>query len=450
MNVREDVRLVFKRLRFIPWFRDKLFRQLFVNASWLLSGTFVSAFLGVIAAAIKARTLGPELYGLLAVVMAYVAIIQRFTSFLPWMSLIKFGAELLEAKKPDQFMGLVKTSLILDIVGAISGVTIAISGIFIVGEWRGWDQQISHMVAVFSLSILFNLSGTPIGVLRILDRFKVFTAQKVLTAVLGLVGVLIVYISGGGIWGFLIVTLVTAIAGNLFLLLFSFLALRDGDFLQHWRASFYNSRSYFHFTFWNYLTSTLSIPIKQFDVIIAAAVVSLEAAGIYKIIKHVTKVLGMLIDPVYQAVYPQFSALTAQNNYSCAMRYAVKIGLLTSVTIVPLATVLAALSPIWLPGIFGPAYASGWLPLTVFLLFAAIGLSTIALHPLFLAMGYAKYNTIIALCSNGLYVGLAYGLGLKFGLVGIACAYGADIILVSLAKMVIIAKKLRLGTMMLC
>lgn len=73
--------------------RDDLFRRLLHNAGWLLSGTIVATALSLGSVVIKARALGPELFGVLAVITAYVAVVERLTTFEPWVALIKYGAE---------------------------------------------------------------------------------------------------------------------------------------------------------------------------------------------------------------------------------------------------------------------------------------------------------------------------------------------------------------------
>lgn len=420
--------------RVLSWFKDDVFRRLLKNVGWLLSGSFIATFLGLISTVVKTRALGAEMFGLLAVIMAYVAIVQRLTAFQPWLALIKYGAEALELKRPHEFMGIVKLGLLLDVIGAVSGTLIAASGAYVFARWQGWNQEISHMAAVFSISILFSLSGTPIGILRLLDRFRVFAAQKILAAILGLVGALIVYATGGGIWGFLIVLLLSGIFGNLFLLVMAYLALRESGLTQYWRAPITNWKPFLRFSGWTYTTSTLDIPVKQLDIIIVSAVVSLEAAGIYKVIKQIAQLLAMMADSVYQAVYPQFAAMIANSDGRSAVKYAVKTGSLTMAVVGPVALLLAAFSPWWLGAVFGEAFAAGWLPLSVFLFFNIIAMACITIHPLFTAMGYVKKNVFILLVANAGYLVLAWLLGNLIGLLGLAIAFGVQLLIVVTLK----------------
>ncbi len=434
--------LIFHPIQYISgWFKDLTFRRLLQNVGWLFSGNVIAAILGLVETVIKARGLGVEKFGLLAVIIAYVSFIDQFASFRPWQALIKFGAESLKEELYTDFMGQVKLTLVLDAIGAISGTIIAVLGAYLIAHWNGWSRETSTMVAVFSLTILSDFSGTPIGILRLLDRFKWQSMQNVITSVLALVGAGIVYLDGGGLWGFLIVMTFVNIFGDLLLLGMAYIALRKCQLTGHWRAPIRNWKPFVHFSFWTYVSSTLDLPVKQLDVIIVSAVVSLEAAGIYKIIKQVIQVLSMLADPLNEAVFPQFAVMIADFNKKGAVKYAIKIGtLLLTVTAIP-ALLLSITSFWWLGAIFGAGFSPGALPLSAFLFLKVFSIAVVAIHPLFTAMGYVKQTSIILLLSDLVYLILAWYLGHAFGLLGLAVAYGFQFGAVAGLKAIYMSRK---------
>jgi len=431
---------LYNRRRVLAWFKDDVFRRLFVNAGKLLSANAVAAVLGLVATVLTARALGPELFGLLAVVTAYVAVVQGLATFNPWAALIKYGAEALKREQPHEFMAIVKISVVLDLVAAISGTAIAVCGaFFLTGRW-GWDQRLSHMAAVFSLSILFNLSGTPVGILRLVDRFGMFTVQRILTAAVGLIGVVVVGALGGGVWWFLLVLLISGITGNAFLMGAAVVALWQSGLLRHWRARATGWKPFLRFSGWTYVGATLDLPVKHLDIIIVSAVVSFEAAGIYKIIKGILQLLTLISDPLQQAVYPQFASMIVDNDGKKAVKYAMRTGVLIMAAVGPVAMLLAIGSPWWFGRVFGKAFAGGSLALSILLLLRVFSVTAVVIHPLFLALGYVKQNTFIVLISNSAYLVTAYLLGSEFGLVGFSLAYGVSLAIVLTCKAVIIQK----------
>jgi O-antigen/teichoic acid export membrane protein len=425
------------------WLGDGLFRRLLQNAGWLLSGTAIVTVLALGATVLKARALGPGLFGVLAVIVAYVAIVERLATFQPGLALIKYGAEALQKDRPEEFMGLVKVSILLDLIGAVSGMAIAVLGALALADrWGGYgtsnaasgvsgpDSQISYMAAVLSMGIAFSLTGTPNGVLRLLDRFHMFTVQMVLTAGLAFAGAAVVYVAGGGLWGFLIVTLVSGVVGRLFLVGASLVALAERGLLRHWRAPVTSWKPFLRFSGWTYVTSTLDLPVRQLDILIVSVVTSFEVTGMYKIIKQVCALLAGLADPLSQAVYPQFASLVADGQERRARTYVVRIGGVIAATVGPAALLMAVFSPWWLGRVFGSAFAAGWLPLSAFLLVTVCSVSCIAIHPLFTALGYVKENAVVLLIANGVYLVCAWLLTTALGLVGLALAAGVQLILV--------------------
>jgi O-antigen/teichoic acid export membrane protein len=297
------------------------------------------------------------------------------------------------------------------------------------------------MLAVSSLLILFDLSGTPTGVLRLLDRFEFLAVKNVLIGILSLVGALFVYLYGGGIWGFLVVGLVSSILGSVLLVFMAFIALRQRGLIQYWRVPIKNWKPFLRFSMWMYATSTVDIPVKRFDIIIVSSVISLEAAGIYKIIKQVLSLMDLLVDPVYQAIYPQFATMVAHNDSKGAMKYSLKISSMLLAICGLMSLVLAVTSAWWLKAIFGEGFAIGVLPLNFFLFLRVVSIATIAIHPLFNAMGYVKQNALILLIANGIYLALAWQLGPRIGLLGLAFAYGFQFSLIVGLKAISIARK---------
>jgi len=181
------------------------------------------------------------------------------------------------------------------------------------------------------------------------------------------------------------------------------------------------------FSTWTFLSSSTDVPVKQLDVLIAGSVISIEAAGIYKLVKLALQAFAMLTDPIYAASYPQFASLVAGEREEAATRYAVRLGAVMLGVAAPVAFVLALTSHLWLPVMFGSGFSQASTPLTVFLAFAVVGVATNPVHPLSLAFGFAKMATFVGLATSAVYVVLAFILGKQFGLVGLGLAYGAQV-----------------------
>lgn len=406
-----------RRIR--TWLRDAFLRRLLKNSGWLLGGTGLATAIGLIGLTLKTHSLGAENFGLLTVVLAYITLAEKLTSFRSWMPFIKFGADAIKLNNKRLLAGYAKLAFLMDAAGALLGFAFALLGARLFASWQGWDPQTVALLTMASFLVPFNLIDAPTGILRTLNRFRFFTFQKIAEASLGMAGALLAWYFEWGITGFLLSTILAILLGRLLLIALAFDALRREGILVHWKCPLPADRGRFlRFGWWSYLSGVMDIPVKQLDVIILSATLSLEASGIYRIIKQVVNLLMLMTDPIYQAVYPQFAGLMAEGDFKKSLKYCAKIGILIAVAISPISLVLAATSKWWLGWTFGPEFTSGWGALTMFLLLKILTLPTMPLHPLFTAAGHVRKNVWILGASNGIYLLLLSPLTLATGLFG--------------------------------
>ncbi len=207
-----------------------------------------------------------------------------------------------------------------------------------------------------------------------------------------------------------------------------------------WKGPISNFKRFFTFTFWTNITSTLDLPVKQLDIFIVSAVIGLQGVAIYKILKEISKVIGQVGDPIYQAVYPEFASMIARKENIGATKFAAKIGIIIFSISIPIALIVSITSPWWLNIFFGKVFAAAWIALSVYLLLQVISTSFITIHPLFVVMGYVQKNFVILAIANASYFALAWILGLKIGLMGVVLAYGVQFSIVILLKIYYISR----------
>lgn len=424
------------------WLREHSFQRLFKNSGLLLAGEGVSSVLSLISVAITTRTLGAEAFGVLVLVQTYVYLIDRLVNFQPWQGLIKYGAEALDARDMPRLTGLVKLGTLLDIFSAVLGVIVALLGAALFGRILGWDDRTVQLTLIYAWVIAIKLVGTPTGVLRLFDAFHFFAIQNAATALVKLIAIAVAAYLGADLFGFVIVWAATDALGFGILVIAGQVELYRKGLWHWWRVPIGEWRPFIRFTVWTNLSSTLDIPVKQLDVFIVGAVVSLEGVAIYKIFKRTAHVFTQLVNPLYQAIYPQFSEMVARGEYAGASKMSTRLGAIFTIIATPIVLLIAITSQWWL-AFFGPEFAEEWHVFTLFLIIAAFGVAFISIHPLFTAMGYVKQNFVILGVANGIYVVLALALGSMLGLLGIILAYGVQVALVLLPKYIIIRRRIQ-------
>jgi O-antigen/teichoic acid export membrane protein len=125
-----------------------------------------------------------------------------------WQALIRYGADALEKQDGNRFRSLVKLGVIMDFVGASLSAAVAFLAIPIAAHWLGWDSATSMMARVYCIAVLFGISSTPIGVLRLFNRFAGIAWLEPAIAAVRLVGVAVIWAMDGSLWSFLLLGIV--------------------------------------------------------------------------------------------------------------------------------------------------------------------------------------------------------------------------------------------------
>jgi O-antigen/teichoic acid export membrane protein len=433
------------RLRPFPshWFQDGSLLRLFRHCIALIAGDVAANALSVVSLALTARALGAEKLGVLVLVQTYTSVVDELVTFQSWKALIRFGAGHVHGGERARLAGLLKIGFLLDLASALVATLLAVAGSFLLARWRGLDELTTRMLWLNSLGILCNLAGMPTAVLRLFERFRLFSAQKTAAAAIRLFGVLLATWAGAGLWGFFLAALAATVAGRLLLFAFGLQVLRRNGLAGFLRARARDWREVARFAVWTNLVTTVSLPIAHFDMALVGALVSLESVGVYRIIKQIALVMTMVSDSVYQVIYPRLAALLARNDLAAALQQARRAGALLLAFTSTAALGVVVLAPAVVPWLFGASFARDFLSLDAYMALRAVSCAFVVVHPLFLAMGYVKRELLILIVANTLYLGLAYALGSAFGLLGIVLAYGVQFSSVLVPKILTIRSALR-------
>lgn len=413
--------------RVLAWFKDDIFRRLFLNAGKLLSAQVISAGLSFILTVLTARTLGPKNYGFLALVLTYELTIGKLVSFNAWQAIIKFGSERLQAYDRPGLCQLIKFGFCLDLSSAVVGtlLAMALSGPMV--ALLGWDQALQPLLLLFSVLILFTLNGTPIGILRLFDRFDLLSYTSVFGVVVKLAGVVWCLLTGQGLQGFVWVYLITGIVGQLYQVLASLWVLRKqglGNFIiQPLRGV--------HRTFpdiWNYvwttnLNSTIRLLSREADVLIIAGLTTPTALGFFKIAKQFSLILPMLSDPLYQSIYPELTKLWTAGDkkrfISLIKRTTLIVGGIASIGWVGFLVFGKWLITLTV----GIAYLDAYLVAVVYMFALVISLYTFSFTPTMLAIGLPTNSLKALILATTIYFGTLIVFVNTVGIIGASLSY---------------------------
>lgn len=376
--------------------RDEVLRRLLRNVGYLVSGNAVASLLGLGSLALTARVLGPEGLGFLALIEAYVRLIDRMVRFEPWQAVIKYGAEALEQRRPDDFRQLLKFGALMDAGGALFAAAIAVGGVFVVGPWFGWAETTGTMAAVYGSGLVLSLAATPTAVLRLFDRFGLFAWVEIASAALRLGLVVVAWAIGAGLWEFVLIALAVQISRHLALVGLAWGVLGShgyADFLrQPLRGLTRRCPGIWNFVWTLNLAVLIRKSTRELDTLIVGGLLDPAAVGLYHVAKRLGDAALKIGVPIQQAIFPDVARLWARREIG-RMRRTVRQVNLAAGGLAAAGLAIVAVDTEGVLGLtMGAAFAGAALPLLLQMAAVTLALGGITLRPALFSMGLQRQH----------------------------------------------------------
>lgn len=405
--------------------KNTFWGNLFRNSFWAFIGDAVSSAIGIVIAFILIKAVGNESYGILILGQTYMQIADVLINVQSWKGVIQYGQKALVQKKINDLHAYVKLGSILDISTAILCGVLAILFAPIIGNFFGWSQELICCAQISSITIFTHFSGTPTGILRLLDKFSLVAIQKFISAIIKLSTILLCLCTGNiNIISLTIAYVAADSIGNILLILFALIEYRKKFKL----TSLINgklpnkTKGFISFTLWGTFSEIVDIPVNYLDVFIVS-LLGEDKVAIFKTFKQFASVLQKVSSPIQQSILPQFSQLSAEGKQKNGYTVVKKIRSVTIKILLPISLLIGISSPIWLNIFYGEEYSNEWYTFCVYILVQALALSYTTIHPYFLSLGQAKRSTLYILLANIAYLALSYLLIQYVGLIGMAIAF---------------------------
>ena len=289
-------------------------------------------------------------------------------------------------------------------------------------------------MVIFSLYILFNIQGTPIGVLRSFNRFDLLRNQRIITSIYNFIMLGIGFFFNLNLNFFIFIFLTTNILNGILINIYTMLVLKNSNLLGFFKAKFRFDKEFFKFTCLTNINSSLDIPVQYFDNLLIGKMLSLEQLGIYKICKTIAIVLDKIGTPIYQTLYPYFCEMIRENKKREIVKKFLVVSSILSVICFCIIGSLNIFGFYLLERFFSELVGDYKFQINLYLLMRSLGTIFIAIHPLFLALGYIKVETKIIFIANIIYMIALFKLINYFNLTGVIVAYGVQVSLILIMK----------------
>lgn len=386
--------------------KNDFWSKLIRNVTTVIVGNGGSSIINFVVTCVMIRTVGNTDYGVFLLALQYMNLIDCIVNFQSWAGVIKYGSEAIVEKREDKLAAIFKSGFIIDIATAGLGSIIALLILPTVANFMHWDSNLVLLAALFSVEILFHLEGTSIGILRLYDKFNLTAIQSIISAILKLTLIGGYFLLGGR--SLIVITVLYVITDIFKHMLLVFYALRvlheDMGIRKVVKSNLkLNDDKFIKYTIWNNFCYTVDVPVKYFDVFIIS-LISVDMVAIYKVFKQIIQILSMLINPISQAILPQFSELVAQNRTAEALRKVLKLRnvILGCGTIAVVGSLLFG-KPIF-TWILGPEYGENLLLFEALFVVQIFLMSYTAIHPFFAALGVPRIDFMFTGITNLMYM----------------------------------------------
>lgn len=396
------------------------------NAFRLLFGNGFAALAGFISTVLIARGLGVELYGIVVLITVFAGMVGQLLTFNAWQALITFGSRALHENDENAFAAVLRKAFRLDLISGLTGCAVGavFSGPMV--DFLGWDPSIATLLRVYCLTIICRIDGAVAGTLRLLGKFNVLSGFSVFSASIRLAGVATAYSVQSGIEGYLLALFVSVFAGQLYLFAAFVKTLgfaRLKKLFQIRSSDLPEFKGFYTYVWTTNLHSSVKMITRELDQIIVAAILTPAAVGILKISREFGRILHMLSDPLYQALFPELSRLWAEENrdeFKQLMKRISKTAALCGIAGIS-AFLVFGQQVIHLA--FGPAFIEAFPAAVIFMFASFIALISLPLQPAMLAAGLPQASFVVNLVAVCIYLVLLIPLTRVWAINGAASAY---------------------------
>lgn len=408
--------------------KDRIFRS-FIS---LFSGDAIASVLSIISLTFITKGIGMEKYGFIVLLQGIAGLFDGIFNFQSWQGFIKFFPE--RKDNPEELKSLIKFSYLQDIITAIIAFGVLNICKNLVGNFYEFTNVQIVMLQIFSMYMVFNIQGTPIGILRSYDRFDALRNQRAIGGIVNFILLGAGYILKQDTLYFLGAYAISTVFSSGLLNFYALRELKKRGILDFYKVHSKFDKEFFKFNCFTNLNSSLDIPIQYLDNLLVGKYLSLEELGIYKICKTVALVLDKVATPVYQILYPYFCNEIKDGRSKQMYKKLYKISGLLGLGVILILIGLNTVGFYILGKFFGSVILNYKTAINFYLIAKGIAITFIGIHPLFLAKGYVKKETVIILVANGIYLVALFPLLKAFGLMGVIGAYLIQVMLIILLK----------------
>ena len=383
-------------------------RRVLGNAGLLLSGRAVNAVLGLAYIALAARGLGVHVFGVLVLIHAFAQFLGDVAKFQSWQTVLHYGAApLLEGRRAD-FQKVLRFTLALDVGSSLAVLLLGTAGALLFAERLGWPGN-AGLAAAYVTSTVFMVSATPLGLLRLFDRFDLLARQTALVSVVRLAGAMLAFFLEAPLWAYLLVWASGTAASFVYLLAGAWRELVRRDLIAGfaWRGPLAGDLpGAWRFAWTTNLSASLEVAFTHVATLIVGALLGPGPAALWRVGRQVADALAKPARLLIPALYPELARLRADSGEAGMWRLALQVALVAGGAGFLLLSVAAVAGAPLLGLIMGEGFAEAAGAMTWQVAAAVIAIFALPLEPMLVTLGRPQAALRVRLAVSAVFLTL--------------------------------------------
>lgn len=412
--------------------------KLLKNIITLIQGNLFASTISLINVIILARTIGLEKNGMIFMAQTYTNLFNDIFNFQSFNAIIKFVP--ININNNEKVTSYIKQGIILDILTAFIGLIIGVIALNPIAELMHWDNNMILYTNICLFTILFRVTGTATGILRIFEKFKDTVKVNLFESITRL----ILYSFGAfineNVLYFIIVDLIITILTMVILNYFAYRELKSRELNNVLKGAINFDNEFIKFNFYSNLQTVLDLPVWHLTPFIINNYLGFSDISVYKIVEKIGSIISKITIPVSTAIHPYISREISEGKVKNAFRLHNKIKVATFSIGVIIIILVFTTHGIWLDWII-PDNDRNLLILILYLIYTILTNAFIAQHAIFIYLGYIKLSIPILIIGNISYIILLYVLTQHYGLIGIMISRIFQSSIISLMKYIVLNLK---------
>jgi O-antigen/teichoic acid export membrane protein len=405
-------------------FRTKVIARKFVQDVGVLTiANVAGAALNVAQGLLVARWLGPELFGVAALVMGYISLVYSFFDAKSSEASVKYLGKFHALGDRECALAMCKLSYCVDLVIACLIFLLLLVTARMAAEHIVHDPATAGLIVIYGTALLPRaLMATSNSVLITLGRFPLIAVIDVVTTGLRMVLVVGLVLAGWQVAGVIWANAVAATASGLIYGAIAWAFIRET-----WGASVFQGRfqalkgarrEIFAFFAYSDLNTLIRIIPAQMDALVLGYLRNPTEVGYYKLAKSLSSAVGYVVSPLQSVTYSELARLWGLGYRQALLQKVRRLMLWIGLPAAMAVLVGAALMPVALPLLVGDIYLPA-VPATQLLFIAsAISVASFWLRPIYLAKGLVREWFIINCSVIFLFASIYPIVVMRYGYMG--------------------------------